>query len=540
MLKRFLNAHDKLVSEAIDGLLTSSQGAHLARLEAGGGIQVVLRKHVPSDRVAVISGGGSGHEPAHAGFVGRGMLTAAVCGAIFASPGIDAILSAIIAVTGPAGCLLIVKNYTGDRLNFGIAAEQARALGYKISLIIVGDDIALGENARARGIAGTILIHKIAGYHAERGAALDEVTRQAEAASRYVRSLGLALTDCNVYDGNHQDRLAPHEAELGLGVHGEPGAEKIPLAPLDQLMHHVVGRLETAMAPGDHIVMINMLGAVPPLEACAVAASFAKTALAKRTKWVIGPAPIMTSLDMVGFSLSFLPAEEGFVEALRAPVEPSFWPGMTPFVPVATVPAPELTETFTSPASHRAALETRLRAGLKALIDARQTLNALDVKLGDGDAGSTFADAAQIISEAFPQLPFASPNALCATLGRLLARHSGGSSGALLSIMLTTAGQAQDWVQGLKRGLEAMTRYGGAQKGDRTMLDALWPAITCLDQGGSLIEVAEAARRGADATVRMKAGAGRAAYVPSTHLDNVVDPGAEAVARFLAAMAAEG
>lgn len=169
MLKRFLNAQDKLVSEAIDGLLTSSQGAHLARLEAGGGIQVVLRKHVPSDRVAVISGGGSGHEPAHAGFVGRGMLTAAVCGAIFASPGIDAILSAIIAVTGPAGCLLIVKNYTGDRLNFGIAAEHARALGYKISLITVGDDIALGENARARGIAGTILIHKIAGYHAERG-----------------------------------------------------------------------------------------------------------------------------------------------------------------------------------------------------------------------------------------------------------------------------------------------------------------------------------------------------------------------------------
>lgn len=118
----------------------------------------------------MISGGGSGHEPAHAGFVGRGMLTAAVCGAVFASPGIAAILSAIIAVTGPVGCLLIVKNYTGDRLNFGIAAEQTRALGYKISLIVVGDDIALGENVRARGIAGTILIHKIAGYYAERGA----------------------------------------------------------------------------------------------------------------------------------------------------------------------------------------------------------------------------------------------------------------------------------------------------------------------------------------------------------------------------------
>ncbi|XAO71540.1 MAG: dihydroxyacetone kinase subunit DhaK [Acetobacteraceae bacterium] len=540
MLKRFLNAQDKLVSEAIDGLLRSSQGAHLARLDAGASINVVLQKHVPPDRVAVISGGGSGHEPAHAGFVGRGMLTAAVCGAVFASPGIDAILSAIIAVTGPAGCLLIVKNYTGDRLNFGIAAEQARALGYKISLIIVGDDIALDQNARARGIAGTILIHKIAGYHAEKGASLDEVTRHAEDASRKVRSLGLALTDCNVYDGNHQDRLGPHEAELGLGVHGEPGAEKIPLASLDQLMHRVVGRFETAMTPGDHIVMINMLGAVPPLEACAIAASFAQTALAERTKWVIGPAPIMTSLDMVGFSLSLLPAEEAFVDALRAPVEPSFWPGMAPFSPVATVPAPELTKTYTSPATHHAALETRLQAGLNALINARQDLNALDAKLGDGDAGSTFADAAQIISEAFPQLPFACPDALCAALGRLLARHSGGSSGALLSIMLTAAGREQNWVQGLKRGIDAMTRYGGAQKGDRTMLDALWPAITCLDQGGSLIEVAQAARKGADATVKMKAGAGRAAYVPAEHLDDVIDPGAEAVARFLAAIAAKG
>ncbi|UYH51421.1 dihydroxyacetone kinase subunit DhaK [Candidatus Kirkpatrickella diaphorinae] len=539
MLKRFLNAPDKLVSEAIDGLLRSSQGAHLARLDAGAGINVVLQKHVPPDRVAVISGGGSGHEPAHAGFVGRGMLTAAVCGAVFASPGIDAILSAIIAVTGPAGCLLIVKNYTGDRLNFGIAAEQARALGYKVALIIVGDDIALGQNARARGIAGTILIHKIAGYHAERGASLEEVTHHAEDASRKVRSLGLALTDCNVYDGHHQDRLGPHEAELGLGVHGEAGAEKIPLASLDQLMHRVVGRLETAITPGNQIVMINMLGAVPPLEACAIAASFAKTALAERTKWVIGPAPIMTSLDMVGFSLSLLPAEEAFVEALRAPVESSFWPGIASFPPVATVPAPELTETFTSPASQNAALETRLQAGLDALISARQDLNALDGKLGDGDAGSTFADAAQIISEAFPQLPFARPDALCAALGRLLARHSGGSSGALLSIMLTAAGREPDWVPGLKRGIDAMTRYGGAQKGDRTMLDALWPAITCLEQGGSLTEMSQAARKGADATIKMKAGAGRAAYVPAEHLEDVIDPGAEAVARFLAAVAAK-
>lgn len=538
MLKRFLNTRDTIVSDSINGLLRSSQAAHLTRLDAGDGINVVLRKHFLRDRVAIISGGGSGHEPSHTGFIGQGMLTASVCGAVFASPGIDAILSAIITVCGPAGCLLIVKNYTGDRLNFGIAAEQARAMGHKVSLVVVGDDVALGETKRARGIAGTVLVHKIAGHHAEIGAPLEEVTRHAEDVASSVRSLGLALTDCNVYDEDHKDRIGRDEAELGLGVHGEPGAEKIPLSLLDKLMHRLVTRLKSSVTAGDQIVMINMLGAVPPIESYAITESFARSALADMAKWIIGPAPIMTSLNMIGFSLSLLPAKPEHIEALLAPVETSFWPGMARFSPVATLPAPKLTESFSESASRHAALETRLRAGLEALIKAEQSLNASDAKLGDGDAGSTFADGARIVLDAFPRLPFAEPAALCGTLGRLLARHSGGSSGALLSIMLTAASQERDWVRGLKRGADAMMRYGGAQQGDRTMLDAILPAIDCLNKGASMEEVARATREGAEATLKMTAGAGRAAYVPAEHLNDVIDPGAEAAARFVEAVAA--
>lgn len=143
----------------------------------------MVRRDLNKNNVAVISGGGSGHEPAHVGFIGKGMLTAAVCGDVFASPSVDAVLTAIRAVTGEAGCLLIVKNYTGDRLNFGLAAEKARRLGYNVEMLIVGDDISLPDNKHPRGIAGTIPVHKIAGYFAERGYNLATVLREAQYAA---------------------------------------------------------------------------------------------------------------------------------------------------------------------------------------------------------------------------------------------------------------------------------------------------------------------------------------------------------------------
>ncbi|MEL7114506.1 MAG: dihydroxyacetone kinase subunit DhaK, partial [Pseudomonadota bacterium] len=179
-MAQFINAKEDLVTEAIDGLLAASGGS-LSRLDGYPHIKVVFRSDWDKSKVALVSGGGSGHEPAHAGFVGQGMLTAAVCGEVFASPSVEAVLAGILAVTGNAGCLLIVKNYTGDRLNFGLAAERARALGRKVEMVVVDDDIALPDLPQPRGVAGTLFVHKVAGAMAEAGADLDAVADAARA-----------------------------------------------------------------------------------------------------------------------------------------------------------------------------------------------------------------------------------------------------------------------------------------------------------------------------------------------------------------------
>jgi dihydroxyacetone kinase len=228
MHKHFINAREAIVTEALDGLVACS-GGRLARLDGYPEIKVVLRADRDPSRVAVVSGGGAGHEPAHAGFVGAGLLTAAVSGEIFASPSVAAVLAGIRAVTGPAGCLLVVKNYTGDRLNFGLAAERARAEGLAVETVIVGDDIALPDLVQPRGVAGTLFVHKIAGHLAETGAALPEVAAAARAAAAAVRSLGIALAACSIPGRAFEARLGDDEAELGLGIHGEPGVERIDL-----------------------------------------------------------------------------------------------------------------------------------------------------------------------------------------------------------------------------------------------------------------------------------------------------------------------
>ena len=188
---QFINGKESLVVDALDGLLRSSGGANLARLDGYPGIKVVLRTDHKPSRVAIVAGGGSGHEPAHASFVGKGMLTAAVCGEVFASPSIDAVFAAIMAVTGKGGCLVIFKNYTGDRLNFGLAVERARALGKKVEVVIVKDDIALPDIPQPRGIAGVMFVEKIAGHYAEKGANLKTVAAMAQKAADDLVSLGI-------------------------------------------------------------------------------------------------------------------------------------------------------------------------------------------------------------------------------------------------------------------------------------------------------------------------------------------------------------
>ena len=189
MNKIFFNKKETIVDDAINGLLATNKYNNLTKLNLGENIRVISRKDIDKNKVSIISGGGSGHEPAHAGFVGKGMLTAAVCGDIFASPSIDAVLNAILSVSGKAGCLLVVKNYTGDRLNFGLAAERAKKMGIPVEVVIVKEDIAIDNADQPRGLAGTLFIHKVAGYYAEQGASLEKVKKMAEECNKRIATI---------------------------------------------------------------------------------------------------------------------------------------------------------------------------------------------------------------------------------------------------------------------------------------------------------------------------------------------------------------
>lgn len=540
-MKHFINDRDTLVQESIDGLIATS-GGKLTRLDGYPHIKVVLRAEWDKSQVALISGGGSGHEPAHAGFVGPGMLTAAVCGEIFASPSVEAVLAAIRAVTGKAGALLIVKNYTGDRLNFGLAAERARQMGLKVEMVVVGDDISLSASVQPRGIAGTLLVHKVAGFYAERGEHLERVAEVAEQVATSVKSLGLALTTCHTPGSAEKETLAVDEAELGLGIHGEPGVRKVALASARTLLGQVVESLESSVPEGPLCALINNLGAVPPLEMGLLVRDFLDSSLGQRTELLIGPGHLMTSYDMNGFSLSLLPLNEEIRGAIATPVALAAWPGAMKIARPALVPLPA-GEPAPTTASTDPIVTARLQALLTALVESRDALNALDAKVGDGDAGDTFAAAASAIQCRIDTLPSADPAELLAALSYSLG-HAGGSSGILLAIFTGAASssyrQKKDWLSALEYGVERMRFYGGANLGDRTMLDVLVPALEALKEGESLGEVAGVARRAANATAEMTAaGAGRSAYVGADALGGVIDPGAEAVARCFEALVFE-
>lgn len=541
-MKHFFNSADTLVADAIDGLILGS-GGRLARLDGYPEIKVVLRADRPSDRVAVISGGGSGHEPAHTGFVGEGLLDAAVCGDIFASPTVDAVLAAILAVTGPAGCLLIVKNYGGDRLNFGLAAERARALGLEVEMVIVGDDIALPDNPRPRGIAGTIFVHKAAGFAAAAGQTLAEVRRRAQDAAGRVKSLGVATSTCSIPGRAAEERMEDGHAELGLGIHGEPGLERIVLPGAARLVADMIGRFGPEVREAPRLaLLLNTLGGVPALELSIVLREILLSPIGARIELVLGPAGAVTALDMRGFSLSFLPLDDERRTWLTAPVAVPAWPVARAPGAITIVEPSRRLDARVIAASDDPAVRALIRTICDTLIAAQPDLDAIDARVGDGDTGSTFAAAAHKVRDDLDRLPLADPAALCEAIAERLSRVMGGSSGVLLSIFAAAAGVALRQGKGLAAALEAgvdrMKHYGGAEVGDRTMIDALAPAIRTLGDGQGLAAAAKAARAGADATAAMtSARAGRSSYLSGVDLAGVVDPGAEAVARLFEALA---
>lgn len=538
-MSQFINKKEDIVTEAIDGAVAAS-GGKLARLDGYPHIRVVIRNDWDKSQVALLSGGGSGHEPAHVGFVGEGMLTAAVCGDVFASPSVDAVLAGILAVTGPAGCLLIVKNYTGDRLNYGLAAERAKTFGLDVNIVFVDDDIALPDLPQARGLAGTLFVHKIAGALAASGADLKTVTDVATRVIKETKSIGMSLDTCTVPGSPKEHRIPAGMAELGLGIHGESGVEQVPFTDATAAMEAVVSKLSSTMKDQPHVALLNNLGGCSVLEMSVLLHTLINSSIGSNISYIVGPASMMTSLDMRGFSVSVFPEEPEHLKGLKAPTPLAAWPGLGKNTPVTVVALPDGLTPITPLPSEHAPTRAFLLQACELFITLEGELNALDAKSGDGDTGSTLSGAARALISAMDKLPLSDHTQLFRAIGQELSQTMGGSSGVLLAIFFTATGDAAASGAGMREALQAglrrMQEIGGANLGDRTMIDALAPALDALSQGISA--AANAAREGANHTATiLQAKAGRSSYVSAEQLKGHIDPGAEAVALLFESLA---
>ncbi|MDD7834498.1 MULTISPECIES: dihydroxyacetone kinase subunit DhaK [Paenarthrobacter] len=324
-MKKLINDPRAVVDESVEGFGM----AHADIVDVHPEPKFVVRKGAPvQGKVALVSGGGSGHEPLHAGFVGLGMLDAAVPGAVFTSPTPDQIIPATVAVDSGAGVVHIVKNYTGDVLNFETAAEMAQAEGVRVRSVLVNDDVAVEDSlytAGRRGVGGTVLVEKIAGAAAERGDDLDAVTAIAERVVANVRTMGVALSGCTVpHAGTPSFELADDEIEIGIGIHGEPGRHRIALenadAITDRLLEPVLEDL--GLSSGDKVLLlVNGMGGTPQSELYIVYRRAAQV-LAERgltvERSLVGN--YVTSLEMQGCSVSVLRLDDEMTGLWDAPV----------------------------------------------------------------------------------------------------------------------------------------------------------------------------------------------------------------------------
>ncbi|MGV3005198.1 dihydroxyacetone kinase subunit DhaK [Aerococcus urinaeequi] len=329
-MKKIINQPGDIVSQMVKGLAS----AHADILAQVPDTQVLYRTVETPDIVGIVSGGGSGHEPSHAGFVGKGMLSAAVSGEVFTSPTPDQILEGIKAADNGAGVFLVIKNYTGDVMNFEIAQEFAEAEGIETAAIIVDDDIAMEDStytAGRRGIAGTVFMHKIIGYYADQGKSLNDLKAIAEKVNDSLKSIGLALTAATVPEvGKPGFDIADDEFEYGIGIHGEPGYRREKIKSAKEMAAELIGRLkeEFNWTTGDRFaVLVNGMGGTPLMELYLfwndIQGQLGDEGLEVD---FVKVGDLMTSLEMQGASLTLLKVEDAdWVQALQAPVNTAAW-----------------------------------------------------------------------------------------------------------------------------------------------------------------------------------------------------------------------
>jgi dihydroxyacetone kinase len=558
-VKKLINDPRQVVREMLEGLVDLAPGLALLGDET-----VVVRASIPppDERpVVVLSGGGSGHEPAHAGYVGPGLLSAAIAGDVFTSPSVDAILAAILAVAGPAGAVLVVKNYTGDRLNFALAAELAQRQGIPTETVVVADDVALRdlvEPGRRRGIAGTVLIHKVVGAAAAAGRSLADVASAGREAAAGLGSMGVALGACIVpAAGKPGFTLGDDEIELGLGIHGEKGVERSAMRPADELVEIVLDTIlrDRGIGSGARVaLLVNGLGGTPPMELAIVArhalATLRGRGVTVERAWC---GNYLTALEMPGFSLSVLPVDAARLALLDAPAEAPAWTasGRIPDKRhhVAAPPAPPESAGSVAPGPLAGRLGDAALAAAEVLARAEEQLTTLDSQAGDGDLGASMARGAAAI-RALPDAAWATPETALAAIGHALRRAIGGSSGPFYATALLRAARrlagiqqpdAAAWGAAFADAVAAVTEIGGARPGDRTMVDALQPASDALAQAAgqpgpqAWAQAVAAAKQGAERSAGMTPRLGRASYLGDRVL-GIPDAGAVAVTLWMEAL----
>ena len=320
-MKNFINRVDTVLEESLDGFVA----AHSDILVLGDEYEFVRRKNIKPGKVALISGGGSGHEPLHAGFVGYGMLDAACPGQIFTSPTPNQMLNAANAVDAGAGVLFIVKNYSGDMMNFTMAAEK---LDQENAMVIVNDDVAVENSTHTtgrRGVAGTLIVEKILGAAAEKGYKLAQLKTLGDAVNKSTASMGVALTSCTVpAAGTPTFQISAGDMEVGVGIHGEPGRRRVPLASADAIAAELTGAIikDLALQPGQEVILlINGFGGTPLMELYLMLNATKKVlekAGVKAVRFLTGS--YVTSLEMAGCSVTVTAADAEILEMWDAAV----------------------------------------------------------------------------------------------------------------------------------------------------------------------------------------------------------------------------
>ncbi|KAF2076105.1 hypothetical protein CYY_002567 [Polysphondylium violaceum] len=542
-MKKLINNVDGIVDDMIDSLVLSNQ--HLKRVDQ---YHVVVRadcgEKVNDNKVKLISGGGSGHEPCHAGFVGRGMLCAAVLGDVFVSPSPKHIVEAIKAVANHSqqardtGCLLIVKNYTGDRLNFGIAKEIAvNEYGIAVDMVVVDDDVSVlmndsvvNKDTKRRGIAGTPLVHKVLGALAERGNSLHDIVQYyhkylCPTASNNLATLGVALSSCTIPAiGNPTFEIKEQEIEFGLGIHGEPGAYTTKMTTSKEIVKNILDHLVKYIDNSndkDIVVLVNNLGSTSTMEQMIVVKDTIEYLHGldyKIHRLLSGH--FVTSLEMSGISISILSIKDkDTLTLLDSNTTATAWPINGLLCPIAKGESVNLkynNQSTTSSTStddkysklksikvskqHGELIKGLVHRCCKDLIDSNQLLTDLDSKVGDGDLGTTMERASNGVLKEIDSIPFEHPCFAFRVLSNILSDTLGGSTGPFYSIFFmklantmyqrctsngTNEPQPMDWGLALVEGQNAIQELGKSKKGDCTMLDALVPAIESIESSVS-------------------------------------------------------